>query len=218
MEFGRSSVGRPWSSLPAKSTPRPSHPVVWAQTALFHNTLPDTHISLLSFMPPFLVLQPRSSVYLCDFGCALYLFRVCFSHRAAMFALLMILFPTSGTVSCIQQMLKMFLWIMNEFSIHIPPETPTILQYVCFCSLAPTYSSLNTYMRFMIHYNLASHLSLLPSLGSLFSRFFFFYYVSFQCISIMAQQVSLTHLLAYICNNNNLKNKKPRHWKGAEET
>lgn len=38
-----------------------------------------------------------------------------------MFALLMILFPTSGAVSCTQQMLKMFLWIMNEFSIHISP-------------------------------------------------------------------------------------------------
>lgn len=111
----------PEAVFPAKSTSGPSHPVVWAQTALPHNTLPDTPISLLSFTPPFLVLQPFSSVYLCDFGCVLYLFGVCFSHWAAMFALLMILFPTSGAVSCTQQMLRMFLWIMNEFSNHISP-------------------------------------------------------------------------------------------------
>lgn len=63
----------------------------------------------LSSIPAFLRFLPLASAYRCDFGCVLDLFRICFSHWLAMFAFLIILFPTSCVVSCIQQMFKMFL-------------------------------------------------------------------------------------------------------------
>lgn len=60
-------------------------------------------------MPAFPGFLPLAPAYRCDFGCVLHLFRICFSHWLAVFAFLIILFPTSGVVSCIQQMFKMFL-------------------------------------------------------------------------------------------------------------
>lgn len=80
-------------------SPRASHPVVSRKHPA----------PLLSFIPPFLGFLPHVPAYRCDFGCVLDLFRICFSHWLAMFAFLIILFPTSGVVSYIQQMFKMFL-------------------------------------------------------------------------------------------------------------